>query len=342
MKVALVSNSLGSEQGGQSKFINDLKFQAKNSQDSLFFVGNSKFFFETLFSTLYFIKNSNIVHIVGLWSFYNQFVNLSALLLKKPIIISTLGMADPWSLKQKFIKKKIAFYLYQKFFLEKANIIHCTSIDEKKNLKKIGIKNKIVSIPHGILIKKNSPNYKKYKNKKILLFISRIHKKKGIFSLIDAFKLIKNKHWHLNIVGFGEKNNIALLKAKIKNHKKIKFYGQANIDKTSYFYKRANVTILPSYSENFGYVIAESLSFGTPVATTANTPWRFIKNKKIGYIIDPEVEKLTTQLQFIFNSSINEQKKMGLNGFKYVYKHFNLKKIYIKYLSLYKTVLAKN
>jgi glycosyltransferase involved in cell wall biosynthesis len=264
------------------------------------------------------------------------------MLLKKPIVISTLGMLEPWSFQQKFYKKKFAFYLYQKYFLESAKIIHCTSSDEVKNLKNLGIKNRIELIPHGLSSENISIKHKKYKKKKILLFISRILKKKGIFNLIDAFKSINNKHWYLFIVGFGEPKDVTLLQSKIKNQKKIKFFGKANHNQKNFYYKKANITILPSYNENFGYVIAESFFNGTPVATTLNTPWKFIEKKNIGYIIGTETKELISKLQFIFSSSLNDQKKRGLNGYKYVSKYYNLNKIYYKYLKLYRSVLAKN
>jgi len=210
MKIAVVSNSSKKSLGGQSKFIIDL-VNKSSSKFNLIYLSKTNQIIESFVSSIYHVIKSDIIHIVGLWSFYNQSINLLSLIFNKPIIISTLGMLEPWSLDQKFYKKKLALVFYQKFFLNKATIVHCTSKEEIANLRMLGIKNKFVLIPHGVSIHKNLSQRKK---KKILLFVSRIHKKKGIFNLIEAFKLINNKKWKLFILGFGETNDVNFLKKK--------------------------------------------------------------------------------------------------------------------------------
>lgn len=336
MKIAVISNSSERNLGGQSKFIIDL-VNKSSPKFNLIYLSKTNQIIETFISSIYCVIKSDVIHIVGLWSFYNQCINLLSLAFNKPIVISTLGMAEPWSLDQKFYKKKLAWLLYQKFFLNKATVIHCTSKDEIGNLKSLGIKNKFALIPHGVSINQNL-NQKK---KKILLFVSRIHKKKGIFNLIDAFKLINNKKWKLFILGFGEKNDVNFLRKKIKNCKSIKFLGEIYGEAKNYYFKKALVSILPSYNENFGYVIAESFSFNTPVITTANTPWKFIEKKKLGWLVDTEIDLLAKKLSIILNLELNIFYKKGANGFRYVKKNYDINKIFKKYFRLYKNIKNK-
>jgi len=223
---------------------------------------------------------------------------------------------------------------YQKFFLNKATIIHCTSKEEIINLRKLGINNKFILIPHGVSIHKNLNQRKK----KILLFVSRIHKKKGIFNLIEAFKLINNKRWKLFIIGSGEKNDVNFLKKKIKNYKNINFLGEIYGEVKNNYFKKALVSILPSYNENFGYVIAESYSFNTPVITTVNTPWKFIEKKKLGWLVDTETDLLAKKLRIILNLEENIFNQKGANGFRYVKKNYDINKIFKKYFKLYKNI----
>jgi glycosyltransferase involved in cell wall biosynthesis len=337
MIITTVSNSLEKNLGGQTKFIIDL-VKKSSSKFTLIYLSKTNKIIESVISSIYCIIKSDVIHIVGLWSFYNQYINLLSLIFNKPVIISTLGMAEPWSLNQKSFKKKLALFLYQKYFLNNARAIHCTSKQEILNLQKIDIKNKLVLIPHGVEIYKNI----KIKKKKILLFISRIHNKKGIFNLIKAFKLIKNKKWKLFILGFGDTNDVKILKKEIKSYKNIKFFGEVHgVEKYNY-YKKALVTILPSYNENFGYVIPESLSFSTAVITTANTPWTFIEKKNFGWLVDTEIDALAKKLSIILNLRSNFFYQRGLNGFRYVKKYYDINKIYIKYFRLYKSTLKIN
>jgi glycosyltransferase involved in cell wall biosynthesis len=334
MIITIVSNSLEKNLGGQTKFINDL-IHKSSPKFTLIYLSKTNQIIESVISSVYYLIKSDVIHIVGLWSFYNQYINFLCLIFNKPIIISTLGMAEPWSLNQKKYKKKLALLFYQKFFLNNATAVHCTSNQEILNLKNLGIKNKFVLIPHGVEIPKNLKNQKK----KILLFVSRIHLKKGIFNLIKAFKLIKNNKWKLFILGFGEKNDVNNLKKQIKNFKNIKYFGEIHGEEKNSYYKKALVTILPSYNENFGYVVVESLSFNTPVITTTNTPWTFIEKRNFGWLVDTEIDALAKKLSIILTSRSNLFYQRGLNGFHYVKKHYDINKIYRKYFILYKSTL---
>jgi glycosyltransferase involved in cell wall biosynthesis len=337
MIITIVSKSLEKNLGGQTKFVIDL-VEKSSPKFTLIYLSKTNKIIESVISSIYCVIKSDVIHIVGLWSFYNQYINLLSLIFNKAVIISTLGMAEPWSLNQKSLKKKLALLFYQKYFLNNACAIHCTSKLEILNVQKLGIKNKLVLIPHGVEIYK----YIKIKKKKILLFISRIHNKKGIFNLIKAFKLIKNKQWKLFILGFGDTNDVKILKKEIKSYKNIKFFGEVHGEEKNNYYKKALVTILPSYNENFGYVIAESLSFATPVITTANTPWTFIEKKNFGWLVDTEIDALAKKLSIILNLRSNFFYQKGLNGFRYVNKYYDINKIYIKYFRLYKSVLKIN
>ena len=115
MKITIVSNSLEKSLGGQSKFIIDL-IKKSSSKFTLIYLSKTNQIIESVISSIYCLIKSAAIHIVGLWSFYNQYVNFLSLIFNKAIIISTLGMAEPWSLNQKPYKKKLAFFFTKNFF----------------------------------------------------------------------------------------------------------------------------------------------------------------------------------------------------------------------------------
>lgn len=96
------------------------------------------------------IRNSDVCHFFGGWDFFHIFFTLVAFYMKKKVIIHPLGFYEPWSLNQKKIKKKAAWLFYQKKILRRANLIHCCSEMEKKNILKLDSNLVTKVIPYGV------------------------------------------------------------------------------------------------------------------------------------------------------------------------------------------------
>lgn len=95
-------------------------------------------------------------------------------------------MLEPWILKRHYWTKKVpALLLYQKEAVKQADIIHATAESEKENLLKLGYNDKIYIIANGIDVDsiRVKPTWKRNKE---ILFLSRVHMKKGINFLIEA------------------------------------------------------------------------------------------------------------------------------------------------------------
>ena len=84
--------------------------------------------------------------------------------------------------------------------------------------------------------------------------------------------------------------------------------------------------MLPSLSEAFGISIAEAMSYGLPVLTTTRTPWKIIQNKKLGWIVEPNVQELAKATQKLFNSSEKELALMGLRAQEIVSERYDWNK----------------
>ena len=247
---------------------------------------------------------------------------------------------EPWSLNQNKIKKKIACNIYQKKILEYSKIIHATSKMEANNLIRLGIEKPIEFIPHGTDLKKVDTDFdfkfKISKGKKILLFLSRFDKKKGIFELLKEFNKINNKDWILLISSYKNTDYLNAEKEFEKN-KNIIFFGESDFKIKEKLYSVSDFFILPSYSENFGLVIMESLSYSCPVITTKFTPWAHINNNS-GLIMSNINQDLNNKLNILFNLSdkdiLNFKKNCHLD-----LKDFTWKKVIKEYIELYKFVL---
>lgn len=261
-----------------------------------------------------------------------------------PYIMTPRGMLEPWSLSQKKWKKKAAMMLYQRRDLNRAACIYTTSGLEADHIREIGIKAPCSIIPNGI----DTSNYPCRQDsstvKKQVLFLSRIHPKKGIEVLLAAWKRVIDAHpgWSLLIVGNGEESYIQSLKDKVNE---MSLSETVRISKPVFgeekiaLYQSSSLFVLPSYSENFGMVIAEALSCGVPVITTDNTPWEMLNETKTGWCISLNEDNLVKTLEEAISMDADTLYQMGQKGSREVYERFDYHSVAKKNVELYTWIL---
>lgn len=260
------------------------------------------------------------------------------------VILTPHGMLEPWIINRNYWTKKLpALLLFQKSAIKKADCIHATAESEKNNILKLGYNNKVEVIANGIDVEsiKIKANWERKKN---ILFLSRIHVKKGIEFLLEAVALLKSQleEYTITIAGEGDKEYISSLKNKTKNlgiEKMVDFCGGVYGEKKWEFYRNADVFVLPTYSENFGIVVAEALASGTPVITTIGTPWSELESEKCGWWTEIGTNATKAALENFLSLSTTKVQDMGLNGRKLVDNNYSTKKIAKEMFLLYKRLL---
>ncbi len=270
-----------------------------------------------------------IIHSHGMWLPINHFVSKHARNLGVPLVIQPHGMLEPWALNAGRVKKLIAMLGYQRHDLDAAQLLIATADSEYDTFRSLGLKNPIAVIPNGINLneftKINSAlSYNLKQQNKNIIFMSRIHPKKGILNLVQAWDRIDRNGWKLLLAGPNENNYLSEVLALISKHNlndSIEYVGELyNQDKID-FYNGASLFVLPTYSENFGLVIAEALACGIPVITTKGTPWADLEKFACGWWIDIGVEPLVTALQQAMALSDEQRIQMGKNGCAYVQRY---------------------
>ena len=366
------------------------------------------------------IDEFDLVHIHGIWSRKLHKVAVMCRRAGVKYVIAPRGMLEPWSLKQKWLKKRIARWLYQDKDLKCAVALHATAESEAEQFRRLGSKNEIIVSPNGVNVPDEGVGSREwgvgiaekdpdcltrkerecivsrieqtenvlirypqdpevlsfikgywdgdaktdgnrtwtveFSNKKELtgmpttgeaatvevtrlkspsthnilktiyavngaprraLFVSRMHPKKGVLELVEAFAKVKDKgegeRWCVELVYTMNSEEERAYEQKVKN--RILALGMSYQDKdgtihcstsTSHFdflltgpldddakwdaYARADLFVLPTYSENFGIVVAEALWAGVPVITTKGTPWGDLVSSRSGWWIDLPAE----------------------------------------------------
>ena len=279
-----------------------------------------------------------ILHDHGLWLPINHHVARIANIFQIPRIVSLRGMLTDWTFQYGSFKKKIIWELFQKQDLKDANFIHVTSVQEAEDIRKLGMQNDLVLIPNGVSIPKKMPNKKRNNQQFTALFLSRIHPKKGVLSLIEAWSKVKPPNWELLIVGIDEDGYEKKLKeevARLGLIEVIKFLGPVKDSEKWNIYRSANLFVLPSKSENFGIVIAEALAAELPVITTKATPWHELLSVGCGWWIDTSTEALVTTLKIATEMPSEQLEAMGKKGKQLVTNKYSWKKAGYDMLEFY-------
>lgn len=300
----------------------------------------------------------DLIQLQSIWDYkYHQIAKIA----RKhniPYIITPRGMLEPWSLSQKKWKKRLALALYQMRDLQKAACIFTTAEMEAQHVRDLGVKVPVSVIPNGIETDGYACRTSMEGVKKQILFLSRIHVKKGIEILIDTFERIHKEFlgWNVVIVGNGETEYVESLKLRVKNlglQDSVQIMPPVFGDAKLKLYQESSLFCLPSFSENFGMVIAEAMSCGVPVITTNETPWQLLngdcttmgaslemlgEEKRTGWCIELSVDNLEKALRESMSMDPTDLYEMGQRGSRVVNENFNYHSVALKTKVLYEWI----
>lgn len=252
-------------------------------------------------------------------------------------------MLTQWALRHKFFKKVIGLILYQYRALLHADLIHATADSEVQDVRRIGLRNPIVLAPLGVRIPAAKSLVKSHRSlRHTVLFLSRVQRKKGLFNLVEAWSRIRREEWQLVIAGPSQEGHAEEILSRVKElgvEESVKIVGPVFGSKKDEIYASADIFVLPTFSENFGSVVIEALSFGLPVITTKGAPWRELEERKCGWWIEIGVKPLELALQEAMSLSVDERFDMGRRGLSLVREKYSWQSVAQRMLSAYEKLV---
>ena len=299
----------------------------------------------------------DIVNVHGLWSpllfAYARMASAAGI----PTIVAPHGMLEPWSLTIRGTRKRFALKTYQGSVLNNAAAIHTTSDAEAQHVRDLGFtRTPIFVIPNAVAepqVAVEEPQLPTGEGawcaktggadgeRKVLLFLSRIHEKKGLDILLRAWNTLRPSQWELRIVGAGDAGYVAKLKefCSEQHIPNVQFHDHVDGVLREAMFARATAFVLPTYSENFGNAVAEALIRGLPVITTTGTPWSVIAQSQLGWYIEPNQEQLTQALKELFETDPAVLQQMGIRARHYAKDHLLISAVRPRLLDMYQRVL---
>lgn len=254
-----------------------------------------------------------------------------------PTVVAPHGSLERWALEKSHWKKRIATTIYERRNLREASCIHACSHQELAGMRDYGLTNPIAVIPNGIsdIWLNSTGNAGAFrqrfgipKEKRIMLFLSRITPVKGLPMLIHALHLIRQEldDWILVIAGIDEFDHQNEVQEQIRHLRLEKYVLFAGLlldqDKRDAF-AASDLFVLPTKREAAPVVVLEALGAGVPVVTTKGAPWENLVTYNCGWWVDVDPNAIGGALSQALRSNPEKLLQMGKRGRELVSEQYS-------------------
>ena len=289
-----------------------------------------------------------IVHDNGIWGPSNIAVGAATRRLGLPLVISPHGMLDPWAMAYKPGRKTLVWTLYQRRLLEQARGLLATADREAEPMRARMPGKPIAIIANGVTCPPLVPDRgrRDAATARTMFFMSRIHPKKNLMGLVDAWATLAARPefaaWTLVIAGPDELNHSAELIARVDAQGlggRVLVEGPVPEASKAAAFAAADVFVLPSFSENFGIVVAEALAHGVPAIVSNGAPWRSLATERCGWFTGTDSASLGAAMAEAMRLSPEQRRAMGARGHAHVLRDFSWDGIAVHTLAYYHWLL---
>ena len=297
-------------------------------------------------------RSFDVLHVSELWTHPVYAASRVACTHQVPYILRPAGGLEPWSLRNgpfRRWKKRAYMGLFGKSIMQRAACLQAASKQEAENFRRSGYGGPVSVIPNGVDLDTFHPGdsvegdryWPDLKDRPVVLFMSRLSPGKGLDMLIplwaDLIESAPCRDAMLMVAGpddrgYGKTLERMVERCGVGSH--IRMTGMLQGERKLALLRRADVFVLPSYSENFGMVVAEALTCGTPVITTTSTPWRQLQTVDAGRWVAPTKSALTAALRELLTMSESQRDAMGQRGRALIEANYTWDKAAAKFLDM--------
>lgn len=302
------------------------------------------------------IDRKSVVHVHGLWTYPGIMARRSSWRARCPRVVSPHGMLEPWALRNSRWKKRLASWLFERQNLNSAHCLHALCPVEADNLRRYGLRNPIAIIPNGVQVPERNDAEARSRNaatpdylppgRNHLLFLSRLHPKKGLENLILTWQSLAAMFpsWHLLIAGSGDPTYEQKLKCLVREYEleaRLTFCGSVHgVDKENLLLA-ADAFVLPSFSEGFSMAVLEAAAAGLPVVLTRECNFPELAQAGAAIEVATPPSELIVGLRQLLTLTTQGRQEMGQRGKDLVKKRYNWPAISFQMLQVYRWLLGE-
>lgn len=278
----------------------------------------------------------DLIHIHGIWNY----PELAAAGLGIPYLISPHGMVDPWALGNGRWKKRLFAALFEQRIWSRAAAVHALCASEAESIRAFRPDIEPVVIPNGVELPGDDAPLTAGDGKKELLYLGRLHPKKGAQLLIPAFLKSAPADWRLIIAGWDQNGFEAELRKLAGGSPAVVFAGPLFESAKTDALRRCTAFVLPSYSEGLPMAVLEAWSFGKPALLTdfCNLPEGFASHA--AFRLETTPRKLEKGLTEFFSMSPAQMSAMGHAGQRLVRDNFTWNRVAAELLDVYRRAVS--
>ena len=297
--------------------------------------------------------NADVVHIHAMWMPSNVQMATACIKAGTPWVLSTHGMLDDWCMEQRGLKKRIYLATYGKKLVHCASTILTTAEEEKRQASRWLPRDNVVAIPLIVDLEPyaNVPSpaiaeetFGSFPNKSVL-FLSRVHPKKSIETLIETASILKERDETPTflIAGTGEQKYIDSLQKQVDQlglTEQFKLLGMVVGDTKLSLFAHADVFALPTQQENFGLVYPEAMLCETPVITTKGTDiWRELESSGGAMIVDRNATAFADAISSVLSDDAKRD-EMGNAARRHMLKWLDTGQVVTSYEAMYEKAVT--
>lgn len=268
------------------------------------------------------IRWADVVHLTAVYSPPTIPTLLLCKLLRKPVVWSARGALQRWHGTTRAIPKRIWERLCDSLCERDRVVLHLTSEEEGRASSQRIRRARPVIITNGVDVPPaNGERRWRPSNQLRLLFLGRLHPIKGIENLLHALVQLDTTV-SLSICGNGNERYEGLLKSLVgalSLTDRVRFCGPVAGEEKATQFREADVCIVPSFSENFGVVVAEALATGVPIIVSTGAPWSEIEKNGCGFWVENDPQSLVDAIKRI---SVEPLASMGQKGREWMEREF--------------------
>jgi len=285
------------------------------------------------------VKESDVLHGHGLYVGPNLIFGREARRQRKALVYHVHGMFEPYILQRSRWKKRLVHWFFEDANFRAVRLWRALTSKEADQIRNCGIKQPLVVVPNGLNIEdypttprvaesiETSLIPKLIKIDFRLLFLGRLHPKKGLDLLLPAWARLSKAcpDWHLVVAGPDELNYanvIRRLAVSLGIQDRVLFTGQVTGRAKRDLLYSADLFVLPSYSEGFPMSLLEALACKVPVVATRACNFPQIPASGAGWECDATIESLGDALREGLRASDLERKQRGQIGRDLIQNHY--------------------